>query len=49
MSVQVSHVHGEAIGSGRMPLVIGVSEVEERGLSAVLMFLRVWAVGPRMT
>jgi len=49
MSVQVSHVHGEAIGSGRMPLVIGESEVEERGLSAVLMFLRVWAVDPRTT
>ena len=49
MSVQVSHVHGEAIWSGRMPSVIGVSEVEERGLLVVLMFLRVWAGGPRIT
>ena len=47
MSVQVSQVHGEAIGSGRMPLVNGELEVEDRGLSVVLMFLRFPAEGSR--
>jgi len=46
MRVQVSHVHGGgAIRSGRTPLVIGELEVEDRGLSATLTFLRVWAEG----
>ena len=44
-SVQVSHVHCEAIGSGRTSWVIGELEVEDRGLSADLTFLGVWAEG----
>jgi len=45
MSVQVSHVHGEAIGSGRTPLDIGESEVEDRGFSVTLTFLWGWVEG----
>jgi hypothetical protein len=45
MSVQVSHVHGDAIGSGRMPSVIGKLEVEDRGLSGTFTFLGIWAEG----
>ena len=44
-SVQVSHVHDEVIGSGRTPLVNEESEIEDRGASAALMFLRIWAEG----
>jgi len=45
MSVQVSHVHGDAIGSGRIPLVIGKVEVEGGELWAALRFLWIWAEG----
>ena len=43
MSVQVSHVQGDAIGSGRTPLLVFELEVMNRGLSADSKFLRVWA------
>lgn len=45
MSVQVSHVHGDAIGSGRTPVVIGKSEVEDRGLSVTFALLRIRVEG----
>lgn len=46
MSVQVSQVHGGAVGSSRTSLVNGELEVEECGFSVALVFLRVWAEGP---
>jgi len=45
MSVQVSHVHGGAMGSGRTPLDIGELEVEGLGFSVTLTFLWVWVEG----
>ena len=45
ISVQVSQVHGDAIRSGRTPLIIWELEVEDRSWSAALTFLGVWAEG----
>lgn len=48
ISVQLSHVHGNAIGSGRTPAVIWELKVEGRGVSAALEFFEVRAVGSNL-
>lgn len=45
MSVQVSHVQGNAVGSKRAPLVIGKLEDEDDELLAALTVLWIWAEG----
>jgi hypothetical protein len=44
-SVQVSQVHRDAIGSGRILWVVWELEFESRGPSADLSFFDVWAEG----
>lgn len=45
MSVQVSHVHGEAVGSGRVPSVVWKLEVGKRGSLGKIISFGVWAEG----